>query len=392
MSLGGYKFAGKYCEKGSLTDVQWALRMHKTKVAAFMAANTLSGAGWDYDMTGSPDGNYHCLDSVGNNYVTVFKRTNGENDYTWFALYTLCKFTGTGTDSGAVKVDLVNNFVENANNYLGFYATCFYRIGTAQILYSDALNTTASSWLDATCLLPMGNLGAYSSNVGASSYPPSNSSTLRDESSAYFGYAIKGDSIVMFCGKGVGDVSCSIASGHAFYSFINSNDSKGILTYNTQQQIANASSFESATRNISTSALTSPMCCVQKYNGSMVYSGIMTAPFYAYYYGAIQSYPYQSIGIQGISNDISLTSGKGTVNIDLLSINFAFLSSSIPAIYSAVANGNYLTVNSVTSATITSSVLNRVTSPVGYGAMYVGWDPSNPDITQASSWQLYDGT
>ena len=30
MSLGGYKFAGRYCEKGSLTDAQWALRMHKT--------------------------------------------------------------------------------------------------------------------------------------------------------------------------------------------------------------------------------------------------------------------------------------------------------------------------------------------------------------------------
>ena len=42
MSLGGYKFTGKYCNRGSLTDTQWVLLMHKTKVAAFMGANTLS--------------------------------------------------------------------------------------------------------------------------------------------------------------------------------------------------------------------------------------------------------------------------------------------------------------------------------------------------------------
>ena len=52
MSLGGYKFAGRYCEKGSLTDQQWALLMHKTRLAAFMAANTLSGAGWHFCKNG----------------------------------------------------------------------------------------------------------------------------------------------------------------------------------------------------------------------------------------------------------------------------------------------------------------------------------------------------
>ena len=46
MALGGYKFAGYKCSNdGTLTDAQWALRIHKTRIKAFLEANTLANTG-----------------------------------------------------------------------------------------------------------------------------------------------------------------------------------------------------------------------------------------------------------------------------------------------------------------------------------------------------------
>lgn len=393
MSLGGYKFAGKYCEKGSLTDVQWALLMHKTKVAAFMAANTLSGAGWDYDMTGSPDGVYHCLDAVGNNYVTVFKRQNGENDYTWFAIYTICKYTWSGTDSGAIKMWCGSNY---NGMYYGYFASSFYRIGTRAITYLDDLSTSPSSHANIIGPMPMGNTGTATQDISSSYYPPSNSS-LKDVSTAMFGFAVKADSIVMFQGTdfNVGYISCSIASGHGFSSFANPSDACGVFAYNTQNERTTSASHENASRDVSTSDMKSDLCsAADGATGFPAYYAKLGALFMATYSTTVQEYPFQSITVFGIFNDSTHISGKGILNIDLLSINFPGANQGlVPNVYSTVANGNYLCVNVVSgNSYLTMMPLNRTTSMQMNAAMYVGWDPSNPDITQAGAWQLYDGT
>ena len=397
MSLGGYKFAGKYCEKGSLTDVQWALLMHKTKVAAFMAANTLSNAGWDYDMTGSPDGNYHCLDAVGNNYVTVFKRTNGENDYTWFAIYTLCKFTWSGTDTGAIKMYIYANY---SQMYYGYYATNFYRIGTSAISYSDTLDVAPTSRVNTIGPMPVGNVGASSSDISSSYYPPSNTS-LKDVTLASFGYAIKGDSIIMLQGQGSGFLSsylkCSVASGHGFSSFVNSSDSCGAFAYNTQIENNISSSYENAERFVNYMGMSSELCAATAHtNGGGVpkYVAKLGAITLATYSSSPQEYPFQSIMVFDVTDDGARPSGKGALNIDMIAVNFPGANQGIgPSLYSTVANGNYLCVNSITGAYYFKiKPLNSSTDIALNAAMYVGWDPSNPDITQASAWQLYDGT
>lgn len=395
MSLGGYKFAGKYCEKGSLTDVQWALLMHKTKVAAFMAANALSNAGWDYDMTGSPDGNYHCLDSVGNNYVTVFKRTNGEDDYTWFALYTITKFTWSGTDSGAIKMYIYANY---SNKYYGYYATSFYRIGTSVISYSDGLDSSPLSHANIIGPMPIGNPGASSSDISSSYYPPTDSS-LKDVSLANFGFAIKGDSIVMLQGNGTNFnpqyLKCSVASGHGFSSFVNPDDTCGIFAYNTQKEQANSYNYEYSARDVSSQNVESPLCsAADGSTGKPVYSANLGILPFATFSTAIQEYPFQSVSVFGVLNNSTNSQGKGTLAVDLLAMNFPGLNQGLePNIYTTHANGNYLCVRATTGTYYFNiTPLNIPQTKSWNMAMYVGWDPSNPDITQASSWQLFDGT
>lgn len=398
MSLGGYKFAGRFCQKGSLTDAQWALKMHKTKVAAFMAANTLSGAGWDYDMTGSPDGNIHCLDTVGNNYVTVFKRTNGENDYTWFALYTLTKFTRSGTNSGAVKIYLYRVNVGSSQYYPGYYASSFYRIGTSQISYSDDLALNPLDFEDRTGLLPMGNPGASNLDISSSYYPPSNSSYTDSVNATRFGFAVKADCIAMFQGYGYGEsydlraiTACSVASGHAFSSVINDNDESGIFAYNTQKLYPDENDYEANARNIASLNMLSHLCAVVNGGTRKVnYSSFLGVVPMAAYFTSIENYPFQSICACNIGNSVTGVSGKGTILIDFLSVNFPGTNQGlVPNVYQSVANGKYLCINSITGTSYYSATSLNAGSFSVNAAMYVGWDPSNPDITQASAWTEY---
>ena len=398
MSLGGYKFAGRFCQKGSLTDQQWALLMHKTKVAAFMAANTLSGAGWDYDMAGSPDGNYHCLDAVGNNYVTVFKRTNSENDYTWFALYTLTMFTWSGTSANAVKLYLTAIPVDGTYQYPGYYACNFHRIGTSQISYSDSLAKSPSELINSILCTPVGNPGGSTSNI-SSDYYPINSSCTIGMSQVYYGFALKNDDIVMFQGGSATSASlcCSVASGHAFSSFVNPDDGKGIFAYNTQYLRSNKTynNYESSDRNIITDTMSSLLCyAVNGYSGEPAPAKLGAIPL-AYYGSAVSDYPFQSLSVFGISNASTKVNGKGALRLELLSISFLIATNLVPSIYSSVANGNLLCVNNITSTGFKIYPINGNPSNYGtntYPALYVGWDPSNPDITQASSWTEYTGT
>ena len=392
MSLGGYKFRGYYCQKGSLTDAQWAKKMHETKVTAFMAANTAADAGWEYDMTGSPDGNYHCLDSVGNNYVTVFKRTNGENDYTWFAIYTLAKYTWSGTDSGAVKKWCNKNYT---NLYYGYFASNFFRIGTSQIAYSDSLATDPASMSNVTDCIPVGNPGTSTTNIESQYYPPSGTS-LVSVTSASFGYAIKGDSIVMLQGQGTGFLAsylkCSVASGHAFSSFVN-NETNGVFAYNTQNEIESSSNYENATRDVASTVMHSPLCATANAAGAIKYNAKFSAVPFAKYSSSTEAYPFQSIQIFDVTNVLPATSGKGSVNVDLIAVNFPGANQGlVPSVYSTFANGNYLVVRTVTGTNYLSiNPFNYAYELASNAALYVGWDPSNPDITQASAWTEYTG-
>lgn len=391
MTIGGYKFAGKYCSKGTLSASQWALLMHKTKVAAFMAANTMAETGWAYDMTGSPDGNYHCLDAVGNNYVTVFKRQNADESYSWFAIYTLTKYTWGGTDTGAVKKWVLNNY----SKYLGYYATSYYRISTSQIAYDYDIATDPTAPINATTLLPMGNTGDNSIDIGSNYYPPSNTS-LNDVSVASFGFALKNDSVIMFQNHGSGlpasNLACSIASGHGFSTFVNPDDTCGIFAWNTQYNYTVASAYENAARYVASSTLEAELCAaVDGDTGIVKYTAKLGVLPLATWDTSIQNYPFQSISVFDVKNTASSSTGKGTIAVDLLALNLPGKNQGlVPSVYSTMANGNFLCIRAISGTSyLTFSGFNQLDNLQWNAAVYCGWDPSNPDITQPSAWTEY---
>jgi len=389
MSLGGYMFEGRFCQKGSLTDVQWYHLLHATRVAAFMAANTRANAGWEYDMTGSSDGNIHCLDAVGNNYVTCFKNTAKG---TYFALYTLCKATGTGTDSGSVQVTQIYGAIPSSSTsyYIGSNCCCFYSLSKSHIAY-DTKPGSADTGKD---LFPVGNTGCTLSGLGSGYTTVSN--TIAGRTKCYFGFAIKGDDIVMLQDDTSVDVSylcTSIASGSAFSSFVNANDTKGMFCLNTQYSNSTAASdYEYGGRNVTSNALTMQLCNVETYTGSKIRSASLGFTPLTYYSGNMQEYPFESIYVFNVPNSESNVYGKGTLKVDLMSVNLQNRSNHVvPTVYSTVAGGNYLTVRNITDSSF-GYIFNRVNASSDltvHVAIYCGWDASNPDITQESAWTEY---
>lgn len=398
MSLGGYKFVGKYCEKGSLTDQQWALRMHKTKVAAFMAANALANAGWDYDMTGSPDGNYHCLDTVGNNYVTCFKRVVDESTTHYFCLFTLTKYGGTSvTTTGYVATNRFargaqGNFDTSTTYYLGAcYASCFVRYGTSPFSYS-----TAATQLDdgQSYLLPVGNPGYRTS--WSTSDTCDGSRTLLAVSTNYYGFAVKGSSIITFTGPSVSGVAVSLLSLEAFSSkFVDGGNALAdTLMINTQGIASNKYEKDDA-YHVYSSSIVVASCPNGSQNATDSFCIIDCDPLAFYVSTNIQAYPFQSVSVKTWRVDSTAkTIARGTVNVDLLAVNYP---ASLLSKFTTFANGKYLVLDGVNESQNTPQKLfGQVSYPSDHDfytiGVYCGWDPSNPDITQASSWQLYDET
>lgn len=401
MSLGGFKFAGRYCQRGSLTDTQWIFLMHKTKVDAFIASNNLSNAGWSIHMNGSPDGDYHCLDSVGNNYVTCFYNAVADR---YFAIYTLCNHTSTGTDTDMVKILLCNHTAFTSSGtryYIGKYASNFFRLGQVEIAYNTPLDLDCSEDY-ITRMIPVGNLGMDTSNEGNSGY--GKTYTLFNESSVMFGYAIKNDSIVMFSGKYVSgqirDYLCaSFVSGHAFSGLCNNGYDNGTtVLYNTQcTSTTIANTYENTTRLAPVDSLLSPISQTIMFNGTCTNStGLMCVPL-AHFVSQVDNEPFQSLSMFGLENNTTNIWGKGNIDIELLAVNFPGHQQGLcPNIYTTVANGNYLCVrysgspnNSQNYGFTFNYGINEITSNTKRVdvAIYVGWDHSNPDITLDASWE-----
>ena len=378
MSLGGYKFAGHRCNKDSLTDLQWILRMHKTKVTAFLEASDLASAGWEYDMTGSPDGNYHCLDSVGNNYVTCFKNT-AKGSY--FAIYTLTKYTcNENPTSDAVYAPLFYGRMTGNYYYFGAKSNSYYCAqSSSSIPYSSVPSNPV--------VMPVTFCYGISSYSRSSYYGYSD--TLFSATTNYYGFAIKGDDIIILAGSDITastlNVSLMSMSG---LLYTNEGDTYKEFSANFQLE---SSSYTEKSRNYSDHW---EYGFIRDLLGNTVMPACAVLPM-AIYKGAVQEYPFQDISVF-LHNEENLyknTQYKGRVKIELLAVNGQFNdSSSAPVLLKSVANGNFLTICNGTSTRTYTTLLaggpyNGTIS--SYKAVYCGWDASNPDITLEASWPVY---
>lgn len=389
MSLGGYKFAGKYCQKGSLTDQQWALLMHKTRLAAFMASNALSNAGWSFDQTGGDIafesyGNViYNISSEGYNHVSFLKHGTGAPTY-------LAIITETDWNNSSSIFQALASF-GSPTVYFGSGNTLFHRLSTTRLDMSNLFNSSLSGALK---LLPTGLPIIRYSGYSGTSYT---TDLYKTASSVYLGYALKGSSVVTVSAMDISSVAYfhfSVLSGDAFSSLSSTMGGRLMgLCPCSFQEASSSSRGEGSAENYSITDLTTGFVFVLSNNASY-FAKCQRSYLSAFYTdGNNSEYPFSSLPLYGVYDSSSKCYGYGITNVDLACQNMSTTNGGNRVI--PIANGNLLFIKNTYSSTLSNNygillATGELTNQ--YSRLYVGWDPSNPDITQASAWSLYDGT
>lgn len=398
MSLGGYKFAGKYCEKGSLTDAQWALRVHKTRLAAFMASNALSNAGWSFDQTGGDIsfGSYgnviYSLDSVGNNYASFMK--HGTDSVAYIAIITAFKWDSS---SSTGQIDGPWQLRYGDDPFIGASNSLFHRLSRTQLTTSNLFSSISG----ATPLIPLGFV--MSTAAGYSGMTPSRSYSFPSQSSFYAGYAIKDERVISFASKSVTQkaIHVSALGIGARTNIIPSSNTNDIF----------ATSFFGA--YFGGAGATSYGDCVDidaedpdgyQYGATFILDSrgepqlaSVSCPGFSQFVqtASPQDYPFGSVSFVSANETGRNSIYVGSAVIDFIASNVSpvkqmnRMQAYAGGNYLFVATSNYTQTFPYGQLAFTSYQTILSSSVSGYPALYVGWDPSNPDITQASSWSLY---
>lgn len=398
MPLGGYKFAGRFCQKGSLTGAQWALKVHKTRLAAFMSSNALSNAGWSFDQTGGDIafGSYgnviYSLDSVGNNYVSFVK--HGTESPAYIAIITAFKW---GTSTGTGQIDGPWQLRYGADPFIGASNSLFHRLSRTQLTTSNLFSSISG----ATPLIPLGFV--MSTNEGYSGMTPSRSYSFPSQSSFYAGYATKGERAIAFASKSVTQkaIHVSVLGIGARPNIIpnsNTNDIFATSLFGAYFSSAGANSYGDCVdidaedpdgyQFGATTILDS---------GGNVQLASILCPEVSLFVQTVspQYYPFGSVSFVS-ANEVGRNSiYVGSAVIDFIASNISpiqqtnRLQAYAGGNYLFVATGNYTQSLPYEKKAFTSYQTILSSELKGYPALYVGWDPSNPDITQSSSWTEY---
>jgi len=388
MALGGYKFVGyKYtrpADYDSSVDAQVlaeTLKMHKCKLKAFTESCAASGAQWDFsysngDYAFGTHGNViYKLDSSGFNLVSFFRY--GTDD-AYYAIVTL----SDASNSSSYALNL-------ANRYYWYSGTTL----TNNYITNDMCGISLVDMnMDNINVRPQSDMLALMSQCGVT-----NDVSKSIPSERYYGYATKNKCVTAITAD-------SIISGTKWFnisaidalSLSSPDDTKNIFSY-----------FVSGSSNSSGNvpyAIGTGQIQVLNANGvprqnKAIYNSInanpglyITPPSSAVCDSPANYIPYESASIRqlnsGIANNPMNSYGilsKGITQIDLLSVNNVLPHTNIVPGY-AYANGNYICLwKYVYNSSSTHMTDNDITSKIAY----VGWDPSNPDITQESAWTAY---
>lgn len=424
MAFGGYKFYGYH--RGTATNE--TLETHVARVAAFIMANDAAGEPWSFDtdrLTGAIaltvdsstyNAVYELKDDNSNTlgYATFFKYYDGNSGLTgYYVILT------------AEKVGFANRGGSPQSGYINFYFDqwCCPR----GINYP--WNLTAFC-VHALSLEPFGDLpvnGALSSDfiptksirlspVGAPTRPNSGSAGLAaDElnsfiyvSDAYFGYAIRGCDIISFATISTTAPSIHVLSLNAFSKYLNKDDSYGLLDFPVNAKSSQTNEISSPNKNSCgygqfLDETGTDICCNCTY-----YSSSQDTQYAAIYYSGISSYNRNRVSdkVQITGCEVGLFNydivvmqsgalGKGITNPELLSlcINSPGGSQSDHSIGETFNGGNQLICffNSMNYVYYLCDTGNNQESNYQL-SLLCGWDASNPDIRQATSWNEFDVT
>lgn len=388
MALGGYKFRGyKYtrpADYDSSVDAQVlaeTLKMHKCKLKAFTESCAASGAQWDFsysagDYAFGTHGNViYKLDSSGFNLVSFFRY--GEED----AYYAIVTLSDAGNDSSHV-LNLANRYYF----YSGTTLTSSYITNdmcAMSLVDMNMDNINVRPELDRLALLSQcGTDSAVSKSI---------------PSERYYGYATKNKRVTAITADSVvsGTRWINISAIDALslsspddtknifsYFCSNSSNSSGNVSYAIsvgQIQILNANGVPRQNKAIYNSANTNPVLYIAPPSSAVCDSPTNYIPYEAaslrQQNGGIANNPMNSYGILS----------KGITQTDFLSVNNVLPHANITPGH-AYANGNYICLwKYVYNSSSTHMSDNNITSKI----IYIGWDPSNPDITSEDAWTAY---
>lgn len=396
MALGGYKFKGYYYRVPSDYDSSdesqvkaQCLQMFKCRLRAFMDSCSLSGAQWEFSYTngdiqfGSYGNVIYTLDSYGYNHGAFFKYRDKEQ-YMMLLDYQ----NGSAT--------FANSFCYGANS------------GSPHYYYDISRTRSACGLIPFTpsdCMSLLNKRLMLRSVNGSTDYNPN--AIQPSIVSMRFGFATKGCDIIEVIRYGTSSTFMfKIMSPDGFSSLCSPNDVSPVFDYVD----GGKSTWSNSPKDYHYHLNSRPIQILRD-DGSIVvnfdadnylgnrgaYLSIFPQPesFFAYPvdripYAAplITSYSYNVGDSSSVINQDGIRS-KGYVKPELMSINtpFPYTAMSGLNLYKPYAGGNYL----LFSIFFIASSANMPVSMMSYynGAVYCGWDPSNPDITQSTAWEDY---
>lgn len=430
MAFGGYKFVGYKVIRNNLavnTYENWCLLVHKARIKAFMESCALSGAQWHFSKTSgalpfesygnviyrvaNANGEYH-------DYLSFF-RYGDENLYYMISSlgeYYMRSSDGTPYILNAAKYCGTGNTSEGSRKYK------FMSFSSALSLseFPDTGPFSGGTW-PLTALACTSQRCDYEdtiSNWGSVNSSNGHDGQLPVSTTIHIGVATKGKDIIS-----IGDTNwnrCCVESGDAFASFCDPDDAYGllklVLNYSKTERVNTATTATRVLHWMNAECLTSNGN--RAFNTNYTTSGCsnmtIVPPSGSYINAGGQKIPYEGVYLStlgmftGSINQYNIL-GKGLIKPELLSVNMfdPATKSSIPSLKSTVLGGNMLVGCGSNPSAVSSPesihgrvcgytvpcIANSTTLPANQPGVvaYVGWDPSNPDITNDSNWTEYTG-
>lgn len=429
MAFGGYKFKGYKVVRDNLatnTYANWCLLVHQARIKAFMESCALSGAQWHFSKTNGP----LAFESYGNVIYRVANANGDYHDYLSFFqygdenLYYMLATLGEYYAASSIGTPSLGDYTSPSNyqwqggsstTSLLKYAGYASALSLEPFADDGPFGAYPTKALPCTSQRASGTVNTYTNGVkeGTSGHSISNNASIKA------GYATKGKDIITVFN---GNKGC-VESGDAFSSLCDPNDIYGLVKINlghknsetSTKDVADAISLDgwcnecldvSGNRlNKNTGTTTSDKNVLALVPSGLPYlnSGGQFVPYGSAYLSLLTT--VNNLGTLN-SNKMLV---KGVIRNELLSVN-CFASTTKdqqPNIGSTVMGGNLLVMTGVqlsytsaSSGQINFGRLNcgYVVPGTGYTGgtnfdvqhvfpvAYVGWDPSNPDITNESSW------
>lgn len=385
MALGGYKFRGYHytvpAGYDSSDDAQvkaQLLEMFRCRLKAFVDSCVLSGAEWEFSYTDGDKsfGTYgnviYTLDSDGYNFGAFFKY-RGKEQY-----MALVDYNSGSTQDGIYRGRM------GSSNYIFDISYELSACGLAPY--------TPTNWNTA---MPR-RLNFRGRSLSTSVY----STHTPGVSAYYYGYATKGADVIEIIRSGLPDTNSAIKvmSPDGFSQLCDPSDVFPAFDF------VSIGNFGSTSEN-PVWASRPPLQSLFSDGGIYDYAYSNTinttdyyylrlwAPEQAKYRAPVDIIPYAAPVITTGGFDGLPTIGrngnfsKGSVKVELLAANKPFPVSqySYVNVLKPYAGGNYLCIQAIYYV--------QYGAPAGNGyfhsVVYCGWDPSNPDVTQASAWTEY---